>query len=186
MPAPISPDLRSRAVEAWLGGEGTQREIAERFLVGEASVRRWVALLRRTGGVTPKEPELSNLPRLVDQVCDGVLRELVAEHPDATEEELTDLFAERTDKHPSRSTIHRALRRLRFTRKEKPSWRRNASPSVCRTCAGSSWRPSRPWIPSGPTTSTRPAPRRRWLATMAVATEGNVSGGPSLATTAMS
>ena len=79
MSPPNSPELRSRAVEAWLAGKGTQGKIAECCLVGEASVRRPAsASLRRTGGLVPEDPDLTGLPLLVDPEGDGVLRQPVA------------------------------------------------------------------------------------------------------------
>jgi len=121
MPAPISPDLRARAVEAWEGGEGTQRGLAKRFKVGESSIGRWVGLKRDTGSVEPVRPARVGRARLIDEAGTAVLAELVAMHSDATEEELTDLYAERTGQNPSRSTIHRALKRLGYTRKKSAS-----------------------------------------------------------------
>lgn len=78
----LSNDLRQRVVEAYERGEGTQPQIAERFGVGEASVRRWVALKRKTGGLEPKvadrygqapEIEVANL-RVLEAWLPVVLR----------------------------------------------------------------------------------------------------------------
>lgn len=121
MAAPISSDLRARVVAAWEAGEGTQRQIAERFRVGEASVRRWVARKRRTGSLEPSEPDRSGIFRWVDTEGEQLLTELVAKYPDATEEELTTHFRTATGLRPSRSTVHRGLKRLGYTRKKSRS-----------------------------------------------------------------
>jgi transposase len=45
--------LRERVVQAYEAGEGSHAEIAERFALGEATVKRWVWLRRRKGDVSP-------------------------------------------------------------------------------------------------------------------------------------
>jgi transposase len=46
-------ELRVRAVEAHEAGEGSYATIAARFMIGSASVKRWVRLYRRRGSVEP-------------------------------------------------------------------------------------------------------------------------------------
>ena len=59
MPSPYSKDLRERVVAAYESGAGDQVEVAHRFSVGEATVRRWWALKRKSGSVAPKTPAAS-------------------------------------------------------------------------------------------------------------------------------
>ena len=49
MPAPYSKDLRAKAIAAYKSGRGNQRAVAELFGIGEASLRRGLALERDTG-----------------------------------------------------------------------------------------------------------------------------------------
>lgn len=121
MPALLSIDLRSRAVAAWEAGEGTQAEIAARFHVGEASIRRCVARKRRSGSLVPKVPDRSGVARLIDADGERHLRALVEEQADASEEELTARLVEVTGVVLSRSTVNRALRRMGLTRKKRRS-----------------------------------------------------------------
>lgn len=51
----LSEDLRQGVVEAVDGGM-SRRAAAARFGVGISSAIRWVALHRRTGGVSPGKP----------------------------------------------------------------------------------------------------------------------------------
>lgn len=44
----ISVDLRQRGVEAYATGAGSLREIAGRFIIGEASLKRFLRLKRET------------------------------------------------------------------------------------------------------------------------------------------
>lgn len=49
---PVS--LRTRVVDAYESGEGSYATLAERFVLGTATVKRWVAQRRRDGHVRPK------------------------------------------------------------------------------------------------------------------------------------
>lgn len=54
MAAPYSIDFRNKVVEAYNMGKGSFASIADRFMIGEATVNRWVTLVRKHGTVTPK------------------------------------------------------------------------------------------------------------------------------------
>lgn len=109
---PYSEDLRVRVVEARLSGE-TTAEVAERFGVCGAFVRRLLQRFRETGSLDPL-PYPGRPGRRLDG-RDDELREAVREHPDATPAELRDLL-----KLPvSAVTVWRAMRRLGLTRKKK-------------------------------------------------------------------
>jgi transposase-like protein len=70
MPAPLDTDLRLRVVQTYEGGDATVEEVAERFCVGPASLKRLVWQWRATGSVEPKErvggcthPQMLPVPR---------------------------------------------------------------------------------------------------------------------------
>ena len=86
--------------------------------MGPASLKRWVWQWRATGSVEPKK-RAGGRPRKVDAACDVVLRELVAEQPDAYCWELAERLHARTGVQVDEDTIGRALRRLGITRKKK-------------------------------------------------------------------
>ncbi len=119
MPVPLSEDLRWRAVRSFLEGNETQREIAARLQVGEASVKRWVRLHRETGGVSPR-PIPGNPPK-VDVAGFAVFKQVLEEHPDATREELADELERRTGVRVSVATIGRMVQRAGWTRKKRRS-----------------------------------------------------------------
>jgi transposase len=48
-------ELRERVVGAYEAGEGSYADLAERFCIGSASVKRWVRRFRREGHVRPKK-----------------------------------------------------------------------------------------------------------------------------------
>lgn len=111
-----SVDLRVRILAAVDEGFMSRQEIAETFQVSESWIRRLVQVRRETGRIEPKEyirrgPE----PKLRGELLDR-LKQLVAEDPDATIAELH----ERLGADVSRSSVGRALLKLRLTRKKIP------------------------------------------------------------------
>ena len=87
MPDPHPIELRQRVVDSYEAGEGSYPELAARFDVGEASVKRWVLLFAATGSVaarekgggTPSSIELPELRTLLQQLKDPTAGELTAE-----------------------------------------------------------------------------------------------------------
>lgn len=112
-------DLRSRVIDAYERGEGTQVELAERFGVGEASVKRWLARKRRQGNLEPSKAP--GAERKVDEDGHEELRHLVEEHPDLTRDEYAELLEQRVGVLVSPATLGRMLRRLGVTRKKRRS-----------------------------------------------------------------
>ena len=67
---PLSLDLRVRIVEAYERGEGSVRELAERFMVAPKSVQTYRKLWKVTGSVLPR-PHGGGRGRKID---DALLR----------------------------------------------------------------------------------------------------------------
>lgn len=109
-----SLDLRERVASAVDEGAMSQREIARTFQVSLSFVSRLLKRRRETGGLSPAPH--GGGPSLVFRAVDRwKLGRLVAEHNDATLEELRD----RGGFHCSLTTIWRELRRMGLTRKKK-------------------------------------------------------------------
>lgn len=125
MPA-ISIDLRRRAVDAYLAGEGTYLEVSTQFRVGEASLNRWLRLHRENGVLNPK-PHRSGRKARVDGDGMAELRRLVVEQPDATLAELSKRYAASRGVVLALSIICRALQKLDLNRKKRSSTRRSNS-----------------------------------------------------------
>ncbi len=123
MPSPLSLDLRTRAIEAYERGEGTQVEIAARFGVGEASIRRWWRLKRENGSLEPNTDFRHGPAPLLDEHGLKVLRELLTERPDSTLEELGAGLDERIGVKPCIATLSKVVRDIGWSRKKKPSTR---------------------------------------------------------------
>jgi transposase len=109
---PFSDDLRLRIHEARQAGEPTS-EVADRFGVSTAFVRRLEQRFRLTGCLTPRPHGGGRAPKLADR--EGDLRRAVRQRPDATPAE----HRERLRLPASRVTVWRAMRRLGLTRKKK-------------------------------------------------------------------
>ena len=116
--ATISLDLRVRIYDAREAGE-TTAEVAERFAVSPAFVRRLMQRHRTTGSLAPSTSPRGPKPRLAaraEELC-----RLAAEHPDLTPAE----FRDRLGVAVSELTVWRMLRRLGLTFKKS----RSAPPS---------------------------------------------------------
>ena len=122
MPAPLSNDLRRRIVDAYLAGEGTLDEIADRFAIGPASVTRFVRLYRQTGSVAPKPHNGAPETRVRAEDI-PVLKAWLTENPSLTQQELAQRYTEHTGRSVSQRSISRTLIRHGITRKKSRSQR---------------------------------------------------------------
>ena len=114
-------ELRSRVVTAYESGDASYPEVAARFDVGEATVKRWVRLHRRTGDVEPT-PKAGGTPSIVTKEAIEVALKVVR---DATAGELT---AEFNRGRPRKEQVHvssmkRALRRHGYVVKKNADGR---------------------------------------------------------------
>ena len=111
-----SLDLRKRVVQACDAGSETQLQIANRFEVSTAWIRKLLKQRRETGSIDPlprgrgPQPKISG-PRLKK------LQALVEQHPDATLDELR----RRMRMKCAKSTIYLALVRLGLSYKKSHS-----------------------------------------------------------------
>ena len=111
---PYSMDLRERVAAVIDEGEGSQRQVAKRFRVSVSFVTRLLQRRRDAGTLAPKPH--GGGPRPVLGFPEQVrLAMLIAEHPDATLEQLK----ERGGFACTLTTIWRTLRRFRLTFKKK-------------------------------------------------------------------
>jgi len=111
---PLSNDLRRRILDAVDNGEGTRRELAERFAVDPSTITRLLQLRRRTGSAAPR-PHGGGRPPALDAAKRERLRRLVREDPDATRAQLRD----RLGVAGSIMLVWRAPEALGITRKKK-------------------------------------------------------------------
>ena len=82
-----STDLRERVVTAWDARDGTREQIAARFSVSVAWIRKLIRRRRQTGSIEPK-PHGGGRDPAFDAEAAARLRQAVRDDNDATLEEL--------------------------------------------------------------------------------------------------
>lgn len=114
---PLSLDLRQRIVQAYEDEEGSQAELARRFMVSESTVERLVRLKRETGSVEAKPHAGGTACRISEADRERLLADFEAE-PDLRQEDIAARLA--AEGRPvSQPTVSRALKRLGITFKKK-------------------------------------------------------------------
>ena len=113
MAGAYSTDLRERVLMAVEDGE-SPAAVAERFMVGRASVYRWVTAARNEGRRAPKPMNGGPMPVIRDEIEAALLRILEDNHH-RTLAACRDRLAEATGVRVDPWTVGRALRRLHWT-----------------------------------------------------------------------
>jgi transposase len=112
-----SEDLRSRIVAAVDGGM-PRSEAARVFGVGRATVKRYLALRRRTGALAPR-PGRGPIPVKMSALAEALPARL-AEAPDATLAEHCAWYEATAGVRVADTTVSRVIRRhLGWTRKKR-------------------------------------------------------------------
>ena len=112
---PISMDLRKRIIEAYDAGEGTRKQVAARFKVSLAMVKKLLSQRKKLGSLEPQNHRCGR-KRILDEQDLKWLRETVEKKPDITLEELTAACS----KPCSIMTISRGLEQLGASYKKNP------------------------------------------------------------------
>ena len=116
MPAPLSVDLRQRAVDAVLAGDTTQADVARRFAVSLTAIETWTRRYRATGSVEPT-PQRHGPPRMLSADDDAHLAGYLDHDADGTSAndlsllEIAARFADDTGRQISQTTVFRSLAR---------------------------------------------------------------------------
>lgn len=116
----LSEDLRKRVVDTYEAGDGSMRELAERFAVSLNFVQKWIHRARQTGSVASL-PFGGGPPRAIDEDGERLLVAWVTEQPDLTLQELADRYQQHRGRSVGVTTIFRTLERLGMTRKKNSS-----------------------------------------------------------------
>ncbi len=117
--SPLSLDLRRRVIQAWEAEKLRVPELANRFAVGTATVKRLIRRFRETGSVEPLPHGGGQRPKIPAGKLPRVQRLLEA-NPDWSVGEITAAYNRQEGAGVSRSTMVRAVARLGFTRREVP------------------------------------------------------------------
>ena len=117
MPAPLSLDIRKRIVDSIEGGS-SRRAAAERFAVSESAAIKLVQRWEATGSLEPGQ--MGGHRRSALAAHEVLVRELIAEAPDQTLDELHERLVNRGVL-VGRTSVHRYLSALGLTRKKRHS-----------------------------------------------------------------
>ena len=110
---PLSLDLRQRVIHAREAEQQTLGRIAQRFALPKASVQTLLAHYHATGQIAPKPRNAGRKPVFQGEAARRLEADVLA-HPDATLAELRD----RSGFPVALTVVHRALRKMGFTRKK--------------------------------------------------------------------
>ncbi len=114
---PYSVDLRQKIIDVYKEGNVSQRQLARQFRVALSFIQKLIKQYKETGNIAPKVRTKQTPTKLTDEQLQ-FLKELVAENPEATLQELRQKLAATTGVTISLSTVHRMLRRIDlFTKK---------------------------------------------------------------------
>lgn len=118
MAAAYSLDLRQRVVAAYENGEGSQKEVAELFNVGEKTLQSYLYLKRDTGTLNPKAGKRGRKSAITETGLTSI-QEWIKAKPDITLLELINCYKKDYKIKISESMMSRACQRLGLTRKKK-------------------------------------------------------------------
>jgi len=109
-------DLRERVVKAYEAGQGSYLTIASQFVVGEATVRRWVGQSRDIGDLRPRKKRGGTPSVISVKELEGIMDR----HPDANAGEITAAYnlGRRGKARKLVSSIKRALHRAGYVVKK--------------------------------------------------------------------
>ncbi len=114
---PYSVDLRQKIIDVYKQGNVSQRQLARQFRVALSFIQKLIKQYKETGNIAPKVRTKQTPTKLTDEQLQ-FLKELVAENPEATLQDLRQKLAATTGVTISLSTVHRMLRRIDlFTKK---------------------------------------------------------------------
>jgi transposase len=131
----LSLDLRERIVAAYDAGQGTRREIAERFMVSEAMVKKLLRQRRIHGDLAPRHHRAGRKPKITPE-HQRQLAELLERQPDLTLAQMrTALSLDCT-----LPALHYVLKRMGLTLKKRRSARPSKPAPMCARRASSGTR----------------------------------------------
>ena len=117
MPFSYPVELRDKAVQTYLKGKGSQKEIANIFGIGLSSLRRYLRQYEESGDLTPKTHP--GRPPMLGEGDLQRIKDWVEARPDIELKELCALVEQELGKEVSEPTMCRACQALDLRRKKK-------------------------------------------------------------------
>lgn len=150
----LSLDLRERIVAAYDAEQGTREEIAKRFRVSLAMVKKLLAQRRRIGEIGPQHHRAGRKP-LFKESHREQLAGLVDQKPDITLAEMRAALSLRC----TLPAIHYVLTKMGLTYKKRLSMRASSAGRTSSRPGADGRRSSAAWIRPGSSLSTSRPPR---------------------------
>ena len=119
MSAPLSLDLRQRATQSYLNGEGTQKEIAQRFCISVRTLSTWLMLLQAGESLSPLPHSGGCAHAKLQDEHRYALEHWLQEHNDLTLPELCARLLQHFSLQLTPSQLSRRLKQWGWTRKKK-------------------------------------------------------------------
>ena len=117
-----SPDFRKKVIEKYqsLGGKISYQKLSDNFGVSYCFVRTLILRWKKTGN-TKKKPHGGGNPGKINQIKQFWLKDLITCYPDITLEELSERYKKQFFSSISTTSLYRALKKLKISRKKKAS-----------------------------------------------------------------
>lgn len=116
MPAPLSKDLRARVVILLEAGYSVP-EIAERFIIADASVRNIYKRFKEDDTLEAKKMGGSRIPKIIQKVGEDFIDQQIQVHPDITCKELQTMYTDQFNQAVSEETVRRCVKNLGYVKK---------------------------------------------------------------------
>ena len=113
-----SYDLRKKVLTAYQSGQGSMKQLSERFAVSVTFVFNLIKNFRQNGHIRPKPHGGGNKPSISIENY-GIIFEIIGKKPDMTLKELCEYYEHKSGKKVSKSSMDRTLKKMQITRKKK-------------------------------------------------------------------
>lgn len=117
MTAAYSVDLRQKIVDAYLKGNTSLSEVAQKFEVNISSVVRYLKLHREDGDLSPKKGNKGR-PGKIDEIGYETIKKIIQNKPTTTLGELSEIYYKKRKVKAGRSVLSRACLKLNLRRKK--------------------------------------------------------------------
>lgn len=110
-------ELRTKAIQAYEEGEGSQEEIASLLQISLSTFKRWLAMSRKG---QPLQPMTGNCgrPKKIDDVGEATIQSLIRNNPSITLSELSAAYYKKHKTIVGRSVLSRTLQKLNLRYKK--------------------------------------------------------------------
>jgi len=110
-------ELRTKAIQAYEEGEGSQEEIASLLQISLSTFKRWLAMSRKG---QPLQPMMENCgrPKKIDNAGEAIIQSLVKNNPSITLSELSAAYYKKNKIIVGRSVLSRTLQKLNLRYKK--------------------------------------------------------------------